>query len=96
MYMLLGKPSVLLLSSKIAVYNFRTMMILVISMPETIYIECYQMDNVISHAQATLGALMTQRSTFGGITTKISNVSSRLPSVRIKHAMIKQLSHVFM
>lgn len=41
-----------------------------------------QMDNVISQAQATLGALVLQRSTFGGISTKISNVSSRLPTVR--------------
>lgn len=40
-----------------------------------------QMDTVISQAQATLGTLMLQRSTFGGITTKISNVSSRLPTV---------------
>lgn len=40
-----------------------------------------QMDNVISQAQATLGALVTQRSTFGGITSKITNVSSRLPTV---------------
>ncbi|KAG6504785.1 Golgi SNAP receptor complex member 1-1-like [Zingiber officinale] len=40
-----------------------------------------QMDHVISHAQATLGTLVLQRSTFGGITTKISNVSSRLPTV---------------
>lgn len=39
------------------------------------------MDNVISQAQATLGALVTQRSTFGGITSKITNVSSRLPTV---------------
>ncbi|WOL08675.1 Golgi SNAP receptor complex member 1-1-like [Canna indica] len=40
-----------------------------------------QMDNVISQAQATLGALVLQRSTFGGISTKISNVSSRIPTV---------------
>ncbi|XP_039795210.1 Golgi SNAP receptor complex member 1-1-like [Panicum virgatum] len=40
-----------------------------------------QMDNVISQAQAMLGSLMTQRSTFGGITSKISNVSSRLPTI---------------
>ncbi|XP_078151005.1 golgi snare 11 isoform X2 [Carex rostrata] len=40
-----------------------------------------QMDNVISQAQATLGALVTQRSTFGGVTSKITNVSSRLPTV---------------
>ncbi|XP_072971078.1 Golgi SNAP receptor complex member 1-1 [Typha angustifolia] len=40
-----------------------------------------QMDSVISQAQATLGTLVLQRSTFGGINTKISNVSSRLPTV---------------
>ncbi|KAE8655509.1 Golgi SNAP receptor complex member 1-1 [Hibiscus syriacus] len=39
------------------------------------------MDNVISQAQATLGALVFQRSTFGGINSKLSNVSSRLPTV---------------
>lgn len=40
-----------------------------------------QMDGVISQAQATLGALVFQRSTFGGINSKLSNVSSRLPTV---------------
>lgn len=40
-----------------------------------------QMDNVISQAQATLGALVFQRSTFGGINSKLGNVSSRLPTV---------------
>ncbi|CAL9180458.1 unnamed protein product [Musa hybrid cultivar] len=40
-----------------------------------------QMDNVISQAQATLGTLVLQRTTFGGISTKTSNVSSRLPTV---------------
>ncbi|XP_010942135.1 Golgi SNAP receptor complex member 1-1 isoform X1 [Elaeis guineensis] len=40
-----------------------------------------QMDTVISQAQATLGTLVLQRSTFGGINNKISNVSSRLPTV---------------
>lgn len=40
-----------------------------------------QMDSVISHAQATLGALVLQRSTFGGINSKLSNVISRLPTV---------------
>ncbi|KAF7814483.1 Golgi SNAP receptor complex member 1-1 [Senna tora] len=39
-----------------------------------------QMDNVISQAQATLGALVLQRSTFGGINSKLSNISSRLPT----------------
>lgn len=48
------------------------------------------MDNVISQAQATLGSLMTQRSTFGGITTKISNVSSRLPTVCITSDITSQ------
>jgi Golgi SNAP receptor complex protein 1 len=47
---------------------------------------------VISQAQATLGALMSQRSTFGGITTKISNVSSRIPTVCIVYAYWKQPS----
>ncbi|XP_022723703.1 Golgi SNAP receptor complex member 1-1 isoform X4 [Durio zibethinus] len=41
-----------------------------------------QMDSVISQAQATLGALVLQRSTFGGINSKLSNVSSRLPTVK--------------
>ncbi|XP_074571615.1 Golgi SNAP receptor complex member 1-1-like [Curcuma longa] len=49
-----------------------------------------QMDNVISQAQATLGALVLQRSTFGGITTKISNVSSRLPTVNHILSSIKR------
>eukprot|EP01018_Ginkgo_biloba_P006409 Gb_03651 [translate_table: standard] len=40
-----------------------------------------QIDNVVLQAQATLGALMFQRSTFGDIGSKISNVGSRLPSV---------------
>jgi hypothetical protein len=40
-----------------------------------------QVDNVISQAQATLGALVFQRSTFSGINSKLSNVSSRLPTV---------------
>ncbi|XP_074567265.1 Golgi SNAP receptor complex member 1-1-like [Curcuma longa] len=49
-----------------------------------------QMDNVISRAQATLGALALQRSTFGGITTKISTVSSRLPTVNQILSSIKR------
>ncbi|XP_050382642.1 Golgi SNAP receptor complex member 1-1 [Argentina anserina] len=40
-----------------------------------------QMDTVISQAQATLGALALQRSTFGGINSKLSNIGSRLPTV---------------
>ncbi|KAK9666502.1 hypothetical protein RND81_14G189100 [Saponaria officinalis] len=49
-----------------------------------------QMDSVISHAQSTLGALVLQRSTFGGINSKISNVSSRLPTVNQILASIKR------
>jgi len=49
-----------------------------------------QVDNVISQAQATLGALMSQRSTFGGITTKISNVSSRIPTINHVLAAIRR------
>ncbi|CAN1224352.1 Golgi SNAP receptor complex member 1-1 [Linum perenne] len=40
-----------------------------------------QVDTVISQAQATLGALVFQRSTFGGINSKLTNVSGRLPTV---------------
>lgn len=40
-----------------------------------------QMDGVISHVQETFKALVYQRSTFGGINSKLSNVSSRLPTV---------------
>lgn len=40
-----------------------------------------QMDSVISQAQETLKTLVFQRSTFGGINSKLSNVSSRLPTV---------------
>ncbi|KAF7149994.1 hypothetical protein RHSIM_Rhsim02G0208000 [Rhododendron simsii] len=39
------------------------------------------MDSVISQAQETLRTLAFQRSTFGGINSKISNISSRLPTV---------------
>ncbi|KAF8393069.1 hypothetical protein HHK36_021310 [Tetracentron sinense] len=49
-----------------------------------------QMDTVISHAQATLGTLVLQRSTFGGITSKLSNVSSRLPTVNHILSSIKR------
>ena len=48
-----------------------------------------QMDSVISQAQSTLGALVLQRSTFGGINSKISNVSSRLPTVCNKNVAQK-------
>ncbi|KAI8547358.1 hypothetical protein RHMOL_Rhmol07G0189500 [Rhododendron molle] len=40
-----------------------------------------QMDSVISQAQGTLGTLVFQRSMFGGINSKLSNVSGRLPTV---------------
>ncbi|PWA82876.1 golgi SNAP receptor complex, subunit 1 [Artemisia annua] len=40
-----------------------------------------QMDGVISQAQDTLGSLVFQRSTFRGVNSKLSNVSSRLPTV---------------
>ncbi|KAK9690486.1 hypothetical protein RND81_09G131200 [Saponaria officinalis] len=49
-----------------------------------------QMDSVISQAQSTLGTLVLQRSTFGGINSKISNVSSRLPTVNQILASIKR------
>ncbi|KAL2936649.1 Golgi SNAP receptor complex member 1-1 [Bienertia sinuspersici] len=49
-----------------------------------------QMDTVISQAQSTLGTLAVQRSTFGGINSKISNVSSRLPTVNQILASIKR------
>ncbi|KAI8547360.1 hypothetical protein RHMOL_Rhmol07G0189500 [Rhododendron molle] len=39
-----------------------------------------QMDSVISQAQGTLGTLVFQRSMFGGINSKLSNVSGRLPT----------------
>ncbi|TVU05711.1 hypothetical protein EJB05_48890, partial [Eragrostis curvula] len=48
------------------------------------------MDNVISQTHATLGALVSQRSTFGGITTKISNVGSRLPTINHILSSIKR------
>ncbi|CDP18787.1 unnamed protein product [Coffea canephora] len=40
-----------------------------------------QMDTVISQAQETLKTLVFQRSTFGGINSKLSNIGSRLPTV---------------
>jgi Golgi SNAP receptor complex protein 1 len=49
-----------------------------------------QMDNVISHAQATLGALVFQRSTFGGIDSKLGNVGSRLPTINQVLSAIKR------
>ncbi|CAI0473719.1 unnamed protein product [Linum tenue] len=49
-----------------------------------------QVDTVISQAQATLGTLVFQRSTFGGINSKLTNVSSRLPTVNHILASIKR------
>jgi len=49
-----------------------------------------QMNNVISHAQATLGTLVMQRSTFSGIGSKLTNVSSRLPTVNHILSSIKR------
>ncbi|KFK43829.1 hypothetical protein AALP_AA1G179100 [Arabis alpina] len=49
-----------------------------------------QMDGVISQAQATLGTLAFQRSTFGGINSKLSNVTSRLPTVNTILSAIKR------
>ncbi|XP_026426212.1 Golgi SNAP receptor complex member 1-1-like [Papaver somniferum] len=46
-----------------------------------------QMDTVISQAQATL---VSQCSTFGGITSKIGNISSRLPTVNHIVSSIKR------
>ncbi|TKY64618.1 Golgi SNAP receptor complex member 1-1 [Spatholobus suberectus] len=47
-------------------------------------------DTVVSQAQATLGALVFQRSTFGGINSKLGNVSSRLPTVNNILSAIKR------
>ncbi|KAI3691311.1 hypothetical protein L2E82_49627 [Cichorium intybus] len=49
-----------------------------------------QMDGVISQAQETLGTLVFQKSTFGGIGSKISNVKSRLPTVNNIISTIKK------
>ncbi|CAH9086178.1 unnamed protein product [Cuscuta europaea] len=49
-----------------------------------------QMDGVISQAQETIKALVYQRSTFGGINSKLSNVSSRLPTVNHIISAIKK------
>lgn len=51
------------------------------------------MDGVISQAQATLGTLVFQRSTFGGINSKLSNVASRLPTVQ--RAFLILFTHFF-
>ncbi|XP_078433455.1 golgi snare 11 [Wolffia australiana] len=47
-------------------------------------------DHVISQAQATLGSLVHQRSTFAGITSKLANVRSRLPTVNSILSSIKR------
>ncbi|XP_031113214.1 Golgi SNAP receptor complex member 1-1-like [Ipomoea triloba] len=49
-----------------------------------------QMDGVISQAQETFKTLAFQRSTFGGINSKLSNVSSRLPTVNQILSSIKK------
>ncbi|KAI3467975.1 hypothetical protein Pfo_024638 [Paulownia fortunei] len=49
-----------------------------------------QMDSVISQAQETLKSLVFQRSSFGGINSKLSNVSSRLPTVNHILSAIKK------
>ncbi|XP_057510653.1 Golgi SNAP receptor complex member 1-1-like isoform X2 [Actinidia eriantha] len=49
-----------------------------------------QMDSVISQAQETIRTLVYQRSTFGGINTKLSNISSRLPTVNHILSAIKK------
>ncbi|KAJ8534941.1 hypothetical protein K7X08_016669 [Anisodus acutangulus] len=51
-----------------------------------------QMDGVISHAQETMKALVFQRSTFGGVNIKLSNVASRLPTVNHILSAIKKKS----
>ncbi|XP_024963160.1 Golgi SNAP receptor complex member 1-1-like isoform X1 [Cynara cardunculus var. scolymus] len=40
-----------------------------------------KIDGVRAEAQETLGTLVFQRSTFGGINSKISNINNRLPTV---------------
>ncbi|XP_042000712.1 Golgi SNAP receptor complex member 1-1-like [Salvia splendens] len=49
-----------------------------------------QVDSVISQAQETLKSLVFQRSTFGGINSKLSNVGSRLPTVNNILSSIKK------
>ncbi|CAI9772931.1 unnamed protein product [Fraxinus pennsylvanica] len=49
-----------------------------------------QVDSVISQAQETLKSLVYQRSTFWGINSKLSNVSSRLPTVNHILSSIKK------
>ncbi|XP_060208832.1 Golgi SNAP receptor complex member 1-1-like isoform X4 [Lycium barbarum] len=52
--------------------------------------DLFEMDGVISHAQETMKALVFQRSTFGGINSKLSNVASRLPTVNHILSAIKK------
>ncbi|KAG6409463.1 hypothetical protein SASPL_127503 [Salvia splendens] len=49
-----------------------------------------QVDSVISQAQETLKSLVFQRSTFGGINSKLSNVGSHLPTVNNILSSIKK------
>ncbi|KAL3650667.1 Golgi SNAP receptor complex member 1-1 [Castilleja foliolosa] len=56
----------------------------------TVHRSSGQMDSVISQAQETLKSLVFQRSTFGGINSKLSNVSSRLPTVNHILSAIKK------
>ncbi|GFQ06811.1 golgi snap receptor complex member 1-1 [Phtheirospermum japonicum] len=56
----------------------------------TVHRSAGQMDSVISQAQETLKSLVFQRSTFGGINSKLSNVSSRLPTVNHILSAIKK------
>ncbi|KAA8521669.1 hypothetical protein F0562_012341 [Nyssa sinensis] len=49
-----------------------------------------QVDSVISQAQESLKTLVFQRSTFGGINSKLSNVGSRLPTVNHILSAIKK------
>ncbi|KAG9153599.1 hypothetical protein Leryth_008537 [Lithospermum erythrorhizon] len=49
-----------------------------------------QMDNVISQAQETLKTLVFQRSTFGGMNSKLSNISSRIPTISHVLSAIKK------
>ena len=51
-----------------------------------VYTKMVQMDNVISHAQATLGTLMSQWSTFGGITMEIRTLAAD---------SLRYLQHIF-
>ncbi|XP_051137768.1 Golgi SNAP receptor complex member 1-1 [Andrographis paniculata] len=56
----------------------------------TLHRSSAQMESVISQAQETIKSLVFQRSTFGGINSKLSNVSSRLPTVNHILSAIKK------